>query len=576
MYKQFFQLRHAPFSIAPDPHYLFMSERHREALAHLLFGVDAGGGFVLLTGEIGAGKTTVCRCFLEQVPANCNVAYIFNPRLTAVELLRTICEEFRLQALAADSSVKDLVDRLNEHLLAAHAAGRNNVLIIDEAQNLSLSVLEQLRLLTNLETSERKLLQIILIGQPELRDILARPELEQLAQRIIARYHLDALSARETGAYIGHRLAVAGLLGSTPFPPRLTRPIHKISRGVPRRINLLCDRALLGAYGLGVRQVNRAILRAAAAEVFGAQPGAHPYRPYAIAGVLALLTGGALLASGWNWRDAAGLLRAPAAAVAPAPSTPDKVANAAIAPAPAAPLPAAPTDRAAGSDASGVTAALGLEPAVRAAALSEPDGLIDAAPTEDRAQLAVLARLWQSTLGEGDPCKAALAAGLHCFQSAGGLAELRQLGRPAIVAVRDDAGVQRHVLLVALGTAGAGLQVGEQVHIVSLVALGRRMPGRFLTLWRAPPDFRATLKPGERGADVDWVAARLAVVNNYGKPEPGRQYDAALAREVRTFQAAQGLPADGIVGPKTMMALNGATGVPEPQLAEPQLGTQGK
>ena len=260
MYKQFFQLRHAPFSIAPDPHYLFMSERHREALAHLLFGVDAGGGFVLLTGEIGAGKTTVCRCFLEQVPANCNVAYIFNPRLTAVELLRTICEEFRLQALAADSSVKDLVDRLNEHLLAAHAAGRNNVLIIDEAQNLSLSVLEQLRLLTNLETSERKLLQIILIGQPELRDILARPELEQLAQRIIARYHLDALSARETGAYIGHRLAVAGLLGSTPFPPRLTRPIHKISRGVPRRINLLCDRALLGAYATNKVVVDRQVI----------------------------------------------------------------------------------------------------------------------------------------------------------------------------------------------------------------------------------------------------------------------------------------------------------------------------
>ena len=318
MYKQFFQLRHAPFSIAPDPHYLFMSERHREALAHLLFGVDAGGGFVLLTGEIGAGKTTVCRCFLEQVPPNCNVAYIFNPRLTAVELLRTICEEFRLPAPAPDSSVKDLVDMLNAHLLAAHAAGRNNVLIIDEAQNLSLSVLEQLRLLTNLETSERKLLQIILIGQPELRDMLARPELEQLAQRVIARYHLDALSARETGAYVSHRLAVAGLLGTTPFPPRLTRLIHQITRGVPRRINLLCDRALLGAYALGVRQVDRKILRAAAAEVFGAEAGARPYRPYAIAGVLALLAGGALLASGWNWRDAAGLAQAPVAVTAPA------------------------------------------------------------------------------------------------------------------------------------------------------------------------------------------------------------------------------------------------------------------
>ena len=578
MYKQFFQLRHAPFSIAPDPHYLFMSERHREALAHLLFGVDAGGGFVLLTGEIGAGKTTVCRCFLEQVPPSCNVAYIFNPRLNAVELLRTICEEFRIPAPSADSSVKDLVDRLNAHLLAAHAAGRNNVLIIDEAQNLSLSVLEQLRLLTNLETSERKLLQVILIGQPELRDMLARPELEQLAQRVIARYHLDALSARETGAYISHRLAVAGLLGATPFPPRLTRLIYKITRGVPRRINLLCDRALLGAYALGVREVDRSTVRAAAAEVFGVQAGARPYRPYAIAGVLALAAGGALLASGWNWRDGIGPVSAPVAATAPAATiatVPAKVDDAPAASAP--PTPAAPpSDPSAVAGAPSVTTALGLEPVARAAALSELGNLLAGAPAEERAQLAGLARLWQATLGEGEPCKAALAAGLHCFQSTGGLAELRQLGRPAIIAVKDDAGVQRHMMLVALGNAGAGLQIGAQVQIVSLVALGRRMPGRFLTLWRAPPDFRSTLKPGERGADVDWVAARLSVINNYAKPDAGRQYDAALAREVRTFQAAQGLPTDGIVGPKTMMALNGAAGVPEPQLAEPRLAAQEK
>jgi general secretion pathway protein A len=162
---------------------------------------------------------------------------------------------------------------------------------------------------------------------------------------------------------------------------------------------------------------------------------------------------------------------------------------------------------------------------------------------------------------------------LHCFQSAGGLAELRQLGRPAIVALRDDAGVQRHVLLVGLSSAGAELQSGDRARLVSLVALGRRMPGRFLTLWRAPPDFRAPLKPGDRGADVDWVAARLSVVNDYAAPEPGRPYDAALAREVRAFQNAQGLSADGVVGPKTYMALNRAAGVPEPRLAEPQLNT---
>jgi general secretion pathway protein A len=202
MYAPYFGLKQEPFSIAPDPRLLFMSERHREALAHLLYGVGGGGGFVLLTGEIGTGKTTVCQLFLEQVPAHCDVAYIFNPKLTVTELLQSVCEEFRIALPAPErgATVKDFLDPLNAFLLREHAAGRNSVLIIDEAQNLSADVLEQLRLLTNLETSERKLLQIILIGQPELRDMLARPELEQLAQRIIARYHLDALSEPETGA----------------------------------------------------------------------------------------------------------------------------------------------------------------------------------------------------------------------------------------------------------------------------------------------------------------------------------------------------------------------------------------
>ncbi|MYM86649.1 AAA family ATPase, partial [Rugamonas sp. FT82W] len=276
MYTHFFNLKQSPFSIAPDPRYLFMSERHREALAHLLYGVGSGGGFVLLTGEIGAGKTTVCRCFMEQIPDNCKLAYIFNPKLSVEELLLSICDEFGI-ALAPEGriSVKGYVDAINAYLLDSHAQGRNNVLIIDEAQNLSAEVLEQLRLLTNLETSERKLLQIILIGQPELRAMVARPELEQLAQRVIARYHLGSLSEAETGAYIEHRLAVAGAAAIAPFPRRLMGLVHSLAKGVPRRINLLCDRALLGAYVENQPQVTRNILRKAAAEVF-AKPDAAP------------------------------------------------------------------------------------------------------------------------------------------------------------------------------------------------------------------------------------------------------------------------------------------------------------
>src|SRR5437764_4047934 len=271
MYVDYFNLKQAPFSIAPDPRYLFMSERHREALAHLLYGIKSGGGFVLLTGEIGAGKTTVCRCFIEQVPPDCRLAYIFNPKLTVEELLQTICDEFRIQppdGQGAQAGVKGYVDAINAWLLASHAQGNNNVLVIDEAQNLSAEVLEQLRLLTNLETSERKLLQIILIGQPELRTMLARPELEQLAQRVIARYHLGALTALETGAYVAHRLAVAGAHAASPIPASLAPLIHRLTGGVPRRINLLCDRALLGAYVENSRDVTPRILRRAAEEVF--------------------------------------------------------------------------------------------------------------------------------------------------------------------------------------------------------------------------------------------------------------------------------------------------------------------
>jgi general secretion pathway protein A len=281
MYMQFFGLKHEPFSIAPDPHYLFMSERHREALAHLLYGVRSGGGFVLLTGEIGAGKTTVCRCFLEQLPRRCNLAYILNPKQTADELLESICDDLRIPRDAAPGrplTAKDHVASLNAFLLRTHAVGQNNVLIIDEAQNLSAEVLEQLRLLTNLETNERKLLQIVLIGQPELRDMLARPELEQLAQRVIARYHLGALTERETVQYIQHRMGVAGLTAALPFDAEAMRRIHVLARGVPRRINLLCDRALLGAYASGRPQADVRIVDKAATEVLGAVPARPGWR----------------------------------------------------------------------------------------------------------------------------------------------------------------------------------------------------------------------------------------------------------------------------------------------------------
>ncbi|MGC1388548.1 MAG: AAA family ATPase, partial [Steroidobacteraceae bacterium] len=269
MYTSFFGLSEKPFAITPDPRYLYLSERHAEALAHLLYGINESGGFIQLTGEVGTGKTTVVRTLLSRIPHHADVAVILNPRLTPVEFLLTICEELGVPLAAADrDSVKEMVDALNRRLLSAHAEGRRVIVIVDEAQNLSAEVLEQVRLLTNLETATQKLLQIILIGQPELRELLDRTDLRQLAQRITGRYHLRPLSREETLQYVRHRLRVAGASGEI-FTSAALREVHRLSSGIPRVINVCCDRALLGAYTQEERRLGPGLVRRAAGEVYG-------------------------------------------------------------------------------------------------------------------------------------------------------------------------------------------------------------------------------------------------------------------------------------------------------------------
>lgn len=268
MYNDFFGFKNTPFTIAPDPRFLFMSERHRDALAHLLYGIGSGGGFVMLTGEVGTGKTTVCRCLLEQLSSNVRLAYILNPKLNAIELMATMCDELGIQYQPGEQSLKAFTDLLRDYLLSNHEYGLNTVLMIDEAQNLSVEVMEQIRLLTNLETNEKKLLQIILIGQPELQELLAKKELRQLAQRVTARYHLKPLDLNETASYIEHRLRVAGLQRSL-FKSTAIKEIHKASGGVPRLINVISDRALLGTSVEKKSMVSVPIVKRAIKEVLG-------------------------------------------------------------------------------------------------------------------------------------------------------------------------------------------------------------------------------------------------------------------------------------------------------------------
>ena len=536
MYQNHFGLAEAPFSIAPDPRFLYLSHRHQEALAHLLYGVRGDGGFVLLTGDVGAGKTTVCRCLLDQIPESCDVAYIFNPRLTVEELLATICAEFRIACPPGNASIKVFVDCLNEQLLAAYARGRHAVLIIDEAQNLSAEVLEQMRLLTNLETSQRKLLQIILIGQPELATMLARPELRQLAQRIVARYHLGPLTRAETATYVRHRLDVAGATRQ-PIPTSLTGRLYRLSGGVPRVINLICDRALLGAFVQGKERVDSTTLAQAAREVLGQPTVRHGGRLRALVAGLVLVVGAALvlLPSRLEQRDSV-TPAPPAVAESPVDAAPPEQ------PGPTAVAPVATTSDWPADD-----------PSARSPELA----------------YAALFRAWGLDYPGGDACRQATRLGMRCRIARGGLDELRQLNRPAVLVLRNGRGQEFHATLTGLADDSATLAVGAETRKVSLDALAAQWSGHYTLLWRMPPEASESIRPGERGPAVAWLGRQLAKAQGRAVDagvEP--VFDDALVRHVKQFQLAEGLIPDGAVGPQTLMRLSGYSDNAAPRLLQ--------
>jgi general secretion pathway protein A len=554
MYLSFFGLNEKPFAITPDPRYLYLSERHAEALAHLLYGINESGGFIQLTGEVGTGKTTVLRTLLSRVPHHADVAIILNPRVTPVEFLLTICEELGLGIADADrDSVKQMVDALNRRLLAAHADGRRIIVIVDEAQNLSADVLEQVRLLTNLETPTQKLLQIILIGQPELRELLDRTELRQLAQRITGRYHLEPLSREETRGYVRHRLRIAGAAEEI-FTPSALAEVHRLAAGIPRVINVTCDRALLGAYTQETRKVTAALVRLAAGEVYGRR--FVPLWLGWLAGALALVIIAVAAFGGWQlWQRQISSLHAfgssPHTTVRPTPAT--------------APIPAALTATA--------TAATPSAPQAAAPKAASINALLAAnsANTSDAAAFRRLLSLWGTAMGnDKDPCGQAAKAGLSCLEQRGSWAQIRSLNRPAILTLTDDHGQRHRVVLSALDDKLATLNLGEHNERVPLDELSRDWFGEFTVVWKPKTARTRSLSVGMKGDEVRWLRRSLnALQGAASDPEHGDVFDEELAIAVQNFQREHRLNVDGIAGVQTQVVLDTALAEPGSPLLLP-------
>ncbi len=526
MYLSYFGLTETPFAITPDPRFVFLSKRHEDALAHLRYGITqgGGGGFVQLTGEVGTGKTTLSRCLLNELPEHVRAALILNPILDPLELLEAICEELKVPIRGAHGSQKKLVDRLNRYLLQAHGEGMTVVLVLDEAQNLSPAALEQVRLLTNLETPTQKLLQVVLLGQPELRDLLRRPDLRQLAQRITARYHLVPLDECETAAYTAHRLRVAGAQGEV-FTRAGMRALHRASGGVPRLINIIAERSLLAAYARGRRTIGAGLVRAAAAEVHDPEAGRERARRWPVAAVLAA---GLALAGWYGYSHWAPDL--PAAGLEPPPAASAAAVDTAAAPI-ATPPPPAP------------------EPTLAAVGFAAAwDRLLAARGIPPRPAPAL------------PGCGDAESGGdsVRCLEGRTTAAELIELQRPVIA---ELSALEDRYVVVQLTSATALLDAGDDV---PRPVFERHWSGRYWDLWRMPNYVPELLREGDRGPGVLWVkevAARAEPAFVADTMDP--YFGPSLRSWALDFQRRAGLREDGIIGPETLRLLSRFARLPD-------------
>jgi general secretion pathway protein A len=584
MYNSYFGFSETPFAITPDPRFLYMSPRHQDALAHLQYGLYESNGFVLLTGEVGTGKTALCRYLLANLPDEIDAALILNPRQTALELVANICDELHIDYPHDTSSIKTLIDRLNKKLLESHTQGRRTVLIIDEAQNLSHEVLEQVRLLTNLETSKHKLLQILLIGQPELQEILARPELRQLTQRITARYHIQPLTLAETTAYIHHRIAIAGVKRPL-FTKSAIRAIHRESKGIPRLVNLICDRALLGAYAQTKAIINTGVGIAAAKEVL---PQIHPGRPSRIGpatlGMLLVFVG--LLLYGLQYQPELKyidqLTAGPADTRPSLPPLSEEAAHTLVETAPPADQTEVPaTAQAIASETEEPTNSNTPDsPDEAQPPLQDQvqlDHFLANASCDSKTSLNALLQKWgveYPATSSLSPCETAEAAGLRCMHNKGTWNNLRRYNRPSVLEMQDSNGKWHHILLGGITDNTVSLSCGENDIQIPIAQADKYWLGEYLLLWQ-PPGTRSQLSLGDRGPDVAKIQKQLMALNNDIPAENlivSSTYNTTFKEQIKSFQEKHALTPDGIAGKDTLILLNTLEGAPSiPMLQQGQL-----
>lgn len=534
MYESFFAFKEKPFSLTPNPRFLFLSKTHNEVYAHLIYGIESRAGFVEVTGEVGTGKTTILRTLLSHLDeGKYRVAFIFNPKLTAFELLRNINREF---GVADDGlSSPDLISALNAFLLAENRAGRTPILVIDEAQNLSAEVLEQIRLLSNLETEEDKLIQVILVGQPELRQHLSDHSLRQLNQRIAVRYQLRPLNREETIAYILHRMNIAGRPDGNVFAPAALRQVFACSGGVPRRINLICDRALLTAFADERGVVSPKDVKQADAELAGMGEGSRAPRPIPWGLVVSALAALLAVAAGFYWR--------PPSAGQPVEGP---VVQAEVTP-PGAAVLSSPTDSPQVQASLPVTTGL------------PPDSLI--------ASSNALLALWNAPLlRERHPAdnfdfdREFSARGVEIVRLAGDFAELAKFDLPLLLPLAAEQGGGYLAVLEQSAVdqwSVAPAHRGRET--LSAAELGSLGVGMAMVPWVDFASIGYVAVPGVRGEQVRRLQFLLGL-NGCVDIQTNGRYDAPSMNCVKDFQRRHGLVVDGLVGPRTLIKLYRAAG----------------